>query len=520
MNIQALLPAGAREAFPRDFLASVVVFLVALPLCLGIAIASGASPAAGLITGIVGGLVVGAIAGSPLQVSGPAAGLTVIVYEIIQTHGIAMLGVIGVVAGLLQVVASIVGLGRWFRAISPAVIQGMLAGIGALIIASQLHVMVDDKPRENGVANILAIPEAFMKGVAPLDGSVHHLAAGVGIATILAMIAWGFVPAKWRMVPAALVGVAVGTGIAAWFDLPIRYVDLPNSLTSAIAFPGLTNFARVFEGPILAAIATLAVVASAETMLTASAVDRMHNGVRTDYDKELRAQGIGNALCGALGGLPMTGVIVRSSANIQAGATTRTATMLHGLWILLFVAAMPWLLERVPLTALAALLVYTGAKLLSPAALKQLRAYGWGEVGIYVATAVAIVATNLLEGIMIGFGLALFKMLWSLSHLETRLDTDPDTKEATLTMQGAGTFLGVPRLVEALAAVPPGCKLTVDLSHLSHVDHAFLEALSGWEKEHLATNGHIVLDWDGLHDLHAAGRPSSQRQRVAASSQP
>src|SRR5215472_1751350 len=161
--------------FARDLLASLVVFLVALPLCMGIAIASGAPPAAGLITGIIGGIVAGSLSGCPLQVSGPAAGLAVIVYELIQKHGFAALGPIIIMAGLLQVVSGFLKAGQLFRTIAPAVIYGMLAGIGVLIFAAQIHVMVDDKPRENGIRNILSIPESIAKGITPVDGSSHHI---------------------------------------------------------------------------------------------------------------------------------------------------------------------------------------------------------------------------------------------------------------------------------------------------------------------------------------------------------
>jgi MFS superfamily sulfate permease-like transporter len=167
--------------FGKDFGASVVVFLVALPLCMGIAIASGVPPAAGLITGIVGGILVGFLGGAPLQVSGPAAGLTVLVWQIVQEHGLSLLGVIVLFAGLLQFLAGIFKLGQWFRAISPSVIHGMLAGIGVLIFASQFHIMVDDQPRGSGILNLISIPEAIYKGIFPLDGSVHHLAAMVGM---------------------------------------------------------------------------------------------------------------------------------------------------------------------------------------------------------------------------------------------------------------------------------------------------------------------------------------------------
>ncbi|HEY8459964.1 MAG TPA: SulP family inorganic anion transporter, partial [Blastocatellia bacterium] len=196
-----------RDAFIKDFLASIVVFLVALPLSMGIAIASGAPPALGLITGIIGGVVVGIIAGSPLLVSGPAAGLSVLVWDVINQHGISMLGPILLLAGVLQAVMGISRLGQWFRAISPAVIQGMLAGIGVLIIGSQFHVMVDDGPKGTGLQNLLSIPSAIYKGLVPLDGSSHHLAAFIGILTIAIILAWSYVPKKLRIIPAPLVAV-------------------------------------------------------------------------------------------------------------------------------------------------------------------------------------------------------------------------------------------------------------------------------------------------------------------------
>src|SRR3954454_11547368 len=214
----------------QDLLSSIVVFLVALPLCMGTAIASGAPPAAGLITGIVGGIIVGLFSGAPLQVSGPAAGLAVLVYEIIQKHGLENLGIVVLVAGLFQIAAGLLKAGQIFRAISPSVIFGMLAGIGILIFGAQLHVMVDDKPREDGLKNLLAIPEAFVKGIFPVDGSSHHIAAAVGIGTIAILILWSqFAPKKLRWIPGALIAVAAATAISAAMALPIRYVDLNNN---------------------------------------------------------------------------------------------------------------------------------------------------------------------------------------------------------------------------------------------------------------------------------------------------
>ena len=198
--------SAMRRTWRNDALASVVVFLVALPLCMGIAIASGVPPAAGLVTGIVGGLIVGFFSGAPLQVSGPAAGLSVIVWQLVQTHGVGALGWIVLVAGAVQLVAGLARLGQWFRAVSPAVIHAMLAGIGVLIFASQFHVMVDDAPRGSGLENLLAIPEAVYKGFVPADGSLHFQAAMIGLLTLAVMIGWRpLVPRALRVVPAPLV---------------------------------------------------------------------------------------------------------------------------------------------------------------------------------------------------------------------------------------------------------------------------------------------------------------------------
>jgi MFS superfamily sulfate permease-like transporter len=313
---------------------------------MGIAIASGVPPALGLITGIVGGLVVGFLAGSPLQVSGPAAGLTVLVWEMIQQHGIGMLGAIVLLAGVLQMLMGVLRMGQWFRAISPAVIQGMLAGIGVLIIASQIHVMVDDGPKGSGLKNLLSIPEAIYKGLLPIDGSSHHLAAAVGIATMALIFLWSYMPKKLQIVPAPLVAIVIVTLVVMFLQLPIKYVNVSGNLFSETAFPTWEAFARLLSPAVIGSAVALCFIASAETLLCATAVDRMHQGERTQYNKELFAQGVGNSLCGLLGALPMTGVIVRSTANVGAGGKTRVSAILHGVWILGLVALAPFILAQ------------------------------------------------------------------------------------------------------------------------------------------------------------------------------
>jgi MFS superfamily sulfate permease-like transporter len=333
----------------RDLTASIVVFLVAMPLCMGIAIASGVPPEKGLVTGIIGGIVVGMLAGSPLQVSGPAAGLAVIIFEFVRDHGLSALGPMLVIAGLIQFLAGVARLGGLFRAVSPAVVHGMLAGIGALIVAGQFHILFDAKPMSNGLANLSAMPGRVL-GLNFADAHSTEIALGLGLLTIGVMLAWEkFRPASLKLVPGALLGVVAATAVAASLGLQVARISVPESISAAFAMPGTDFFGPILANPAIATAAiAIAFIASAETLLSAAAVDRMHDGVRTDYNKELRAQGVGNLLCGLVGALPMTGVIVRSSANVQAGAQTRASAILHGVWILALVALLPGCCARCP----------------------------------------------------------------------------------------------------------------------------------------------------------------------------
>ena len=497
--------------FGQDLLASIVVFLVALPLCLGVAVACGAPPALGIITGIVGGIFVGSIAGSPLQVSGPAAGLVVLVFEAIEAHGLAMLGVIGLLAGVLQFAAGLLRLGHWFRAMSPSVIHGMLAGIGVLIFASQFHVMIDDKPRGGGIDNLIAIPDAIGKAIFPMDASTHHLAALVGIATILTIILWDRLkPKMLKPIPAALVAVIVGTILAKLLNLPITRVAVPGNLAASLNIPTAEALAHAIDPAIIGLACIFAFVASAETLLCATAVDQMHTGPRTRYDKELRAQGLGNMLCGALGALPLTGVIVRSSANVQSGAKTRLSAILHGVWLLATVAALPWLLNEIPTAALAAILVYTGYKLVNIARIKAIAEYGWIEIAIYGATLAGIVAVDLLTGVVIGFALATAKLIYTFTHIHIdkveRARGDAAHPVIDVDLRGAATFFSIPRLANALETIPAGAEAHVHIEHLGHIDHACLEMIENWARQHESTGGTVTLEWRELEKRYAGPR--------------
>ncbi|MCB9640831.1 MAG: SulP family inorganic anion transporter [Myxococcales bacterium] len=517
MSEESTQAASGGVNWGREVLASVVVFFVALPLCMGIAIASGVPPALGLWTGIVGGIVVGFLAGSPLQVSGPAAGLTVLIFDLVQKYPngefFKIIAVVVFLAGLLQMAAGVLRLGQWFRAVSPSVIHGMLAGIGVLIFASQFHVMVDDKPRSKGWANLLSIPEAIYKGVFPLDGSVHHIAAAIGLLTVLILLTWNaFRPKSLQMVPGALLAIVIVALVCTIFDPKINYVKVPKNLATSINWLDVGSFWSYFQrAEIWVSALAIAFIASAETLLCATAVDQMHQGVRTNYDKELFAQGVGNTLCGVLGALPMTGVIVRSSANVDAGAKTRFSAIFHGFWLLGTVALVPGLLAHIPTSALAAILVYTGYKLVDFSYMQELRNFGRSEVGIYLATLVAIVATNLLTGVIIGVVLAVLKLLHTFSHLVIHVSHDDKHKQADMHLGGAATFIRLPMLAAELEKLPRDIQLSVHLSNLSYIDHACIDLLFSWGKQMEQMGGALLIEWEDLNKRYKARDAVDQR---------
>ncbi len=508
------ISAGWRATLPKDFMASIVVFLVALPLCMGIAIASGVPSSAGLITGIVGGIIVGSIAGAPLQVSGPAAGLSVIVWQFVQEHGYPALGVVVLVAGLAQVLAGALRLGQWFRAVSPAVIHGMLAGIGILIFASQFHVMVDDKPYGSGIENLMYIPMAVWKGLFPPDGSVHFQAAVTGILALATLILWKpLAPRRLRVLPAPLIAVLVATIFAMACQFGIRRIELNSNILADVEMLDFSAlFANLTNGTLILAGLAMAMVASAETLLCANAVDQLHDGPRTKYDRELAAQGVGNMICGLFGGLPMTGVIVRSSANVEAGGKTRASAVMHGVWLLIFVAALPFVLRFIPTAALAAVLVYTGYKLVNPTTIRKLATTSKGELLIYIATVGTIVTTDLLTGVVTGVVLSLIKLLYVVSRLDIRLDDNEAENVTRLRLRGSATVIRLPMLANILEDVRPSTELHVDFEQLDYIDHACLELLINWEKQHDATGGRLVIDWDSLTARFQTPKPAIQRQ--------
>lgn len=515
------------QAFASDLPASIIVFLVALPLCIGIASASGAPPALGLITGIVGGLVVALLAGSPLQVSGPAAGLFVLVAEVIDELGLAALGIVVLGAGLIQVLAGAMRLGNYFRAVSPAVIQGMLSGIGVLILSSEFHQMIDyskhakelmEEGWVKGIANLVTIPESFILGVSPTSDAAHNIAAGLGVATILILLLWRFVPVEGlKIIPGAVIAVtfaAFVTRLMGW-DETITHVVVPSNLLDDVTWPTAWPTADLDWFAAIKAAVVIAIVASAETMLCCAAVDQMQSEVRTKYDKELFAQGVGNSICGLFGALPMTGVIVRSSANVNAGGKTRLSAWLHGLWLLIFVAVLPGLLNYIPRASLAAVLVFTGWKLINPGAIRKLWNVSKPDGIICLITLALVVGVDLLTGVLVGVACTAARLLYTFARIEIDTEEAPSEGRTYLNLRGAATFLALPRLTEVLDRVSPATELHVSLKELTYVDHACLEQFINWEKQHAATGGKLFIDWD---DLTATFRDEGKtRQNVTAS---
>jgi len=478
----------------RDLTASIVVFLVAMPLCMGIAVASGVPPEKGLITGIIGGIVVGALAGSPLQVSGPAAGLAVVVFELVRDHGMSALGPILILAGAIQLVAGIARLGGWFRAISPAVVHGMLAGIGVLIVVGQFHVLFDAKPLPSGVQNLSAMPGRLL-GLSPGNIAAAELAFGIGVLTIVAMLGWEKLrPASMKLVPGALVGVLTGTFVALAFGLDVARVNVPESIAAAVTLPDASLLARLADPSIIAAALAIAFIASAETLLSAAAVDRMHDGVRTNYNKELRAQGVGNFLCGLAGALPMTGVIVRSSANVQAGAMSRMSTMFHGIWILGFVALLPFVLREIPMAALGAILVVTGWRLVSLSHARHLFAhYGPLPALIWLATLVTVVSAALLTGVLVGIGLSMLELVPHMKRLKLGVSEGVAGEAHAINLSGAATFVSLPKLSDTLERAPAGTPVRLDVTNLSTVDHTCAELIKDWFQRRRAAGDIVEL---------------------------
>ncbi|OBA58104.1 transporter [Mycobacterium sp. 1100029.7] len=475
-----------RPVLRHDLSSSLVVFLVALPLSLGIAIASDAPVLAGLIAAIVGGIVGGAIGGSPLQVSGPAAGLTVVVADLIGEFGWQLTCFITVCAGIMQVLLGFSRVARAALAISPVVVHAMLAGIGITIALQQAHVLLGGESKSTAWNNVVELPHQIM--------NAHKPGVLLGLLVIGIMIAWRWAPAKVAAVPGPLVAIVVVTIVSLVFPFRVSRIELDGSVLEALQLPAIPhgNWAAVVVG-----IITVTLITSVQSLLTAVSIDRMHHGPRTDFNRELIGQGASNIVSGAIGGLPIAGVIVRSAANVNAGAKTRASTIMHGFWILLFALPFAELVEQIPAAALAGLLIVIGMQLLQPAHIET--AMKTGDLTIYLVTVIGVVFLNLLHGVMIGFALAIVLTGWRV--IRTKIEASSVGDEWRVVVEGACTFLALPRLTRVLSTIPERTTVTVHLL-VSYLDHAAHQAISDWQAQHHATGGTVAI-----HGAVEVGRP-------------
>jgi carbonic anhydrase len=469
----------ARADLRHDLPASLVVFLVAVPLSLGIAAASNTPITAGLIAAVVGGVVAAAFGGSPMQVSGPAAGLTVVVAGMVQQFGWAVTCAVTVTAGLLQIVLGFSRVARAALAISPAVVHAMLAGIGITIFLGQLHVLLGGSSGTSAIQNITELPGQLL--------GLHAPAALIGMMVPITLLVWPSLPTVVRKVPGPLVAVVGATLVTELMALDVARVELPSSLLESIHLPQLPDGGW---GAVVLAVLTMTIIASVESLLSAVAVDKLHGGPRTDLDRELIGQGVANSVSGLLGGLPVTGVIVRSSTNVTAGARTRASAMLHGFWVLLFSLLLVGLIERVPMSALAGLLIFVGLQLVK---INDMRtAHRHHELAVYLVTVAGVVFLDLLKGVLIGLTMSVVLMLRRVVWAKARArETGPD--HWTVVVEGTLSFLSIPRLSRVLAEVPSGVAVDVELV-VDFLDHAAFEHLDSWRRQHEAAGGTVVVD--------------------------
>lgn len=418
--------AVVRPSLSADVMSGLVVFVVALPLSLGIGLASGMPPVSALVAAIVGGIVVGSFSGAPIVVSGPAAGLSALVLTQVHEYGIEAVYAIAVLAGVFQVIMGLARLGQHISKIPKPVLEGVLCAIGATIVLSQAYVLMGQKIPGAPVANIQGFVAALGRSFGGQFATFVAPALLLGLVAAGIQLLWPHVVPRLKWLPAALPATAIGTLVSLGFDVPRVHLD---ALAPHVAHAASNFFMNLGAFPwsiYLIPALGLGLVASAESLLTARALDVLVSEkmphVRTNLNRELLAQGLGNLVSGSLGGMPITGVMVRSAANFTAGATSRLSTILHGVFVAISVMALSSVMERIPLSVLAAVLILTGWRLLNIRQLVHHVRRGPLSSYLWPLTTVAILATDLLKGFGIGLVAALLLYVFS-----RRQKTTPET---------------------------------------------------------------------------------------------
>lgn len=528
----------AKTYWQKDMVSGFLVFLIALPLCLGVAVASGFPPMSGIISAIIGGLLVSRINGSYLTITGPAAGLIVVIFTSVQNLGQGdmlagyrfTLAAI-VVSGLLQIVLGHYKAGRLAAFFPASVVHGMLAAIGIIIITKQLPVMVGLQVESPGnmlsaILQMLHVQAFFV----PKIGLIALLALCI-------LIGWPMLQHPMlRKIPAPLLVIVSGIGLSQLFDLgnfrpesmfnlpdtihingPFL-VAIPDSLAASIFFPDFSKFASL---AFWESVISIGLVGSLETLLSSAAVDKLDPEKRySDLNKDLQAIGIGNTLAGLVGGLPMIAEIVRSSANIEYGARSGWSNFYHGGFLLSFVLLFPHIIDSIPLASLAALLVYTGFRLASPQAFAKTLDLGKEQLAIFVITILGILASNLLAGVMLGIaakllihlqrGVSLKNILSISYHLQR-----PKADTLQIKVSGSAIFSNFIALKSELATLEKGKTVIFDLADAYLIDHTVMEFIDAYRHDYIARGGYCAIHGLGEHesyaDHHLAARINKQQ---------
>ena len=497
-----------------DLAAGLVVFLVALPLCLGIALASGAPLFSGIISGVIGGVVVGFLSNSALSVTGPAAGLTAIVLTAISDLGGFDIFLVAVIlAGVIQIVFGFLKAGSFSNYFPTSVIEGMLAAIGIIIILKQIpHAFGHDIDNEG---DFFFIEKSGHTTFDTLIESINYIHTGALIIALLSLailIIWEKVPflKKIKVVPGALVVVVVSIFLNEFFiqsgsSLAIitqnHLVSLPSftEIRNGFAMP---NFTSLTNEKVWIVAVTIAVIASIETLLCVEATDKLDPYKRfTNTNRELKAQGIGNILSGFLGGLPMTSVVVRSSANINSGGRTKLATVFHGFLLILFALSIPFVLNKIPLAALAAVLLMVGYKLAKPSVFIHLWKNGYSQFIPFLITVIAVVLIDLLKGVAIGLGVSVLFILYQNLKIaySFKKESFHDGDVITIKLAQEVSFLNKAAIKNTLGSIPEGSELIIDASNTNYIDFDVVELIKDFRNVK-AEDKNIKLTLKGFKD--------------------
>jgi len=489
------------QSIGSDVPASLVVFLVALPLCLGVALGSNAPLFSGLIAGMVGGIVIGLLSGSQVSVSGPAAGLTAIVaVAILKLPSFEAFLLAVFICGMLQVVLGFLKAGIIGDYIPICVIKGMLAAIGLILILKQLpHLVGYDKDFIGDQTFLQQDNDNTFSAIGSAFRMITPVAVLIGVSSLILQFLWEKITARRKgfikLIPAPLLVVLLGVGVnelfkqygAAYSINPEHMVNIPVPATAKEFFSFFTfpDWAFITNKEVWITGLTLAIVASLETLLSIEASDEMDALKRvTNKERELKAQGIGNMISGLIGGLPITSVIVRSSANINAGAKSKMSTVYHGTLLLLSVAFIPSLLNLIPKAALAAVLIYTGYKLAKPALFVQFYKKGWDQFMPFVLTITAILFTDLLKGVLIGIGVGLFYII--RSNFRKSVFVINDHHNYLFRLRKDVSFLNKPIIKTKLEEVPEDAFVIIDVSRTDFIDKDVMEVI-----EDFALHAHL-----------------------------